>query len=188
MIRDGRTSHHRITLLMHTISDASTATAVDNDDDEEESKKKFKDGDEQQQGEGDTDAAAADEDAEEEKNDAQDNDNDDTTAVKHEPTNPTPLAWKYEDDSAVVTVRTHAPGDDSADEEDGQQPAAAEAGGEYERAGGWVGRQLGREQVQSVKKAVVKIKKKDRKGPKRMMKSKKEKALGVKKKPRFRGR
>ena len=100
------------------------------------------------------------------------------------------LAWKYEDESAVVTVRTHAPGEDEEDEdEEGErQPGAASE--RYETGSGFAERQARRWSggQPSQKKAVVKPKKKDRKGPRKMMKSKKEKALGIKKKPRFRGR
>ena len=152
--------------------------AVDNEE-EDEWKKKSKDTDEQA-GE---DVSSK----QEEEEEAEQEEEDDTDAVKDEAERSSePLAWKYEDESAVVTVRTHAPGEE--DENENEQTAAPSE--QHEPGHGWAERQArkGSGGQPSHKKAIVKPKKKDKKGPKRMMKSKKEKALGIKKKPRFRGR
>ena len=105
-------------------------------------------------------------------------------------------AWKYEDDVALVTVHTH-----SLDADDPQPPSdhegAEEGRGEAGAAStpgtatGWRGQQPlgftggGRPGAPgSSKKALgkKKLKKKDKRGPRRLMKGKKEKALGSAKK------
>ena len=153
------------------------AAAVDNDDGDEWRKKSK-----------DTEEQPAEEHTEEVQDEAGEEEEDEATALKDEsqPQSSAPLAWKYEDESAVVTVRTHAPGEDE-EADDTQPPASSE---QHAAGNGFAERfvrKSGDRQV-SQKKAVVKAKKKDRKGPRKMMKSKKEKALGIKKKPRFRGR
>ena len=155
--------------------------AADNDEEDEWRKKPRED---EPQPDEHTDGA---EHEQQEQEEAEQGEDSGARAVKEEIQSQSaePLAWKYEDDSAVVTVRTHAPGED----EDDSEPAVATSE-QYEAGNGFAERQArkGGAWQSNQKKAVVKPKKKDRKGPRKMMKSKKEKALGIKKKPRFRGR